>query len=64
MYKKKEVEALAAQKSHAEALARITDLEKTVDEQLTQNKTLELLSQDLGDDYKWLLTPGVPLTVW
>ncbi|MFS7937869.1 hypothetical protein Hanom_Chr05g00432831 [Helianthus anomalus] len=61
MYKKKEAEALAAQKSHAEALARIAELEKTVDEKQTQNKTLELLSQDYGDDCKWLLTPGVPL---
>ncbi|KAJ0800045.1 hypothetical protein HanPI659440_Chr03g0098431 [Helianthus annuus] len=61
MYKEKEAEALAAQKGHEEALARIAELEKIVDEQQTQNKTLELLSLDLGDDCKWLLTRGVPL---
>ncbi|MFS7962836.1 hypothetical protein Hanom_Chr08g00731211 [Helianthus anomalus] len=42
-------------------IGRITELEKKVDEQQTQNKTLELLSRDLGDDCKWRLTRGVPL---
>ncbi|KAJ0713898.1 hypothetical protein HanPI659440_Chr13g0483541 [Helianthus annuus] len=41
--------------------ARIAELEKTVAEQQAQNKTLDLLAQDLGDDCKWLLTRGVPL---
>ncbi|KAF5773840.1 hypothetical protein HanRHA438_Chr13g0603851 [Helianthus annuus] len=63
MYKEKEAEALAAQKGHEEALTRIVELENTIDEQQTQTKTLELFSQDLGDDCKWLPTRGVPLIV-
>ncbi|KAJ0752386.1 hypothetical protein HanPI659440_Chr09g0323741 [Helianthus annuus] len=60
-YKEKEAEALAARKSNEEARARVVELEKTIEDQQAQNKTLELLAQDLGDDCKWLLTHGVPL---
>ncbi|MFS7890176.1 hypothetical protein Hanom_Chr00s000007g01615691 [Helianthus anomalus] len=60
--KKKKLKLLLLEKkNHKEALARIAELEKTVEKQQTQSKTLELLSQDLGDDCKWLLTHGVPL---
>ncbi|MFS7921313.1 hypothetical protein Hanom_Chr03g00235341 [Helianthus anomalus] len=61
MYKEKESEVLDAQKRNEEVRARIAELGKTVEEQQAQNKTLELLSQDLGDDCKWLLMCGVPL---
>ncbi|KAM0008162.1 hypothetical protein Hdeb2414_s0120g00802881 [Helianthus debilis subsp. tardiflorus] len=60
-YKEKEAEALAAQKSNEEARACVAALEKTIEEQQAQNKTLELLAWDLGDDCKWLLTRSVPL---
>ncbi|KAJ0440257.1 hypothetical protein HanHA300_Chr16g0634401 [Helianthus annuus] len=36
-------------------------MENTVEEQRSQNKTLEPLAEDLGDDCKWLLTCGIPL---
>ncbi|KAJ0640249.1 hypothetical protein HanLR1_Chr16g0613211 [Helianthus annuus] len=60
-YKEKEAESFTAQKGNEEARAWIAELEKTVEEQKAQNKTLELLSQDLGDDCKWLLMRDVPL---
>ncbi|MFS7953643.1 hypothetical protein Hanom_Chr07g00621071 [Helianthus anomalus] len=43
--------------------ARIAELVKIVAEQQAQNKTLDLLAQDLGNDCMWLLTRGVPLIV-
>ncbi|KAF5759219.1 hypothetical protein HanXRQr2_Chr16g0738651 [Helianthus annuus] len=46
-YKEKEAESFTAQKGNEEAQAWIVELEKTVEEQKAQNKTLELLSQDL-----------------
>ncbi|MFS7948129.1 hypothetical protein Hanom_Chr06g00556331 [Helianthus anomalus] len=57
----RESEALVTQRSNKEAHARIAKLKRTIEEQQAQNKTLKLVSQDLGDDYKWLLTHGVPL---
>ncbi|KAM0034908.1 hypothetical protein Hdeb2414_s0015g00440231 [Helianthus debilis subsp. tardiflorus] len=59
--KEKETQAIEAQKSHAEAFARIAELEKVVDDQQNQNNTLEMLSQELGGACKWLLTHDVPL---
>ncbi|KAF5759628.1 hypothetical protein HanRHA438_Chr16g0755521 [Helianthus annuus] len=59
--KEKEAQAVEAQKSHAEALARVAELQRIVDGQQNQNKALELLSQELGGDCKWLLTRGMPL---
>ncbi|KAJ0796110.1 hypothetical protein HanPI659440_Chr04g0158371 [Helianthus annuus] len=58
-YKEKESEPLEAQKKNEEARARIAKLEQIVAEQHAQNKTLDLLGQDLGNDYTWLLTRGV-----
>ncbi|MFS7948124.1 hypothetical protein Hanom_Chr06g00556281 [Helianthus anomalus] len=60
-YKEKESEALVTQRSNEEAHALIAKLKRMIEEQQAQNKTLKLMSQDLGDDYKWLLTHGVPL---
>ncbi|KAF5779059.1 hypothetical protein HanRHA438_Chr12g0566351 [Helianthus annuus] len=61
LVKEKETQVVETQKSHAEALAWIAELERVVDDHQNQNKTLELLSQELGNDCKWLLTRGVPL---
>ncbi|KAJ0899306.1 hypothetical protein HanRHA438_Chr00c33g0855371 [Helianthus annuus] len=56
--------AVAAHKEReAESQARIAALEKMVKEQATQNKALEILAEDLGDDCKWLLACGIPLIV-
>ncbi|KAJ0715854.1 hypothetical protein HanPI659440_Chr13g0506181 [Helianthus annuus] len=58
-----EYERLAAahKEKEAESQARIAALEKTVEEQKTQNKALELMAEDLGADCKWLLARGIPL---
>ncbi|MFS7921997.1 hypothetical protein Hanom_Chr03g00243461 [Helianthus anomalus] len=45
----------------AESQARIAALEKTIEEQKSQNKALELLAEDLGGDCKWLLARGIRL---
>ncbi|KAM0050435.1 hypothetical protein Hdeb2414_s0008g00297531 [Helianthus debilis subsp. tardiflorus] len=54
--------AVAHKEKEAESQTRIATLEKTVEEQLTQNKALELLAEDLGAAYKWLLARGIPLS--
>ncbi|MFS8018566.1 hypothetical protein Hanom_Chr15g01393511 [Helianthus anomalus] len=54
-------EVVAAQKDVEEARTRIVELGKIVKDQQVQNKTLELLSEELGDDCKWLLTRNIPL---
>ncbi|KAJ0668957.1 hypothetical protein HanPI659440_Chr17g0695561 [Helianthus annuus] len=53
--------AVAHKEKEAESQARIAALEKTVEEQSTQNKALKLLAEDLGADCKWLLAHGIPL---
>ncbi|KAJ0435245.1 hypothetical protein HanIR_Chr17g0891201 [Helianthus annuus] len=53
--------AVAHKEKEAESQTRIVALEKTVEEQSTQNKALELLADDLGADCKWLLARGIPL---
>ncbi|KAJ0827879.1 hypothetical protein HanRHA438_Chr17g0830901 [Helianthus annuus] len=55
--------AVAHKEKEAESQARIAALEKTVEEQSTQNKALKLLAKDLGADCKWLLARGIPLIV-
>ncbi|KAF5767228.1 hypothetical protein HanXRQr2_Chr14g0621881 [Helianthus annuus] len=58
-----EYERLAAahKEKEAESQAHIAALENTVEEQTSQNKALELLTEDLGADCKWLLASGIPL---
>ncbi|KAL9993302.1 hypothetical protein Hdeb2414_s0002g00071371 [Helianthus debilis subsp. tardiflorus] len=60
--------AVAHKEKEAESQAHIAFLEKTVKEQKSQNKALELLAEELGSDCKWLLgrdihLVGLPTTV-
>ncbi|KAJ0493516.1 hypothetical protein HanIR_Chr12g0587051 [Helianthus annuus] len=59
--KEKEDQADTAHKANEEALARIVDLEKAVENPKAQAKASEEVAHELGEDCKWLINHGVPL---
>ncbi|MFS7994809.1 hypothetical protein Hanom_Chr12g01110461 [Helianthus anomalus] len=59
--KEKEVQVDTAHKANEEALARIVDLEKAVENHKAQAKASEEVAHELGEDCKWLINRGVPL---